>query len=209
MSKVYSRAAKLKAKKAKAGLPGLASAPKRKLRGKARMRQIKADPDAQRTVLEARARQSGKSPDDISEMRRPAYGEAAGQAIYAIHQGDTAKRLWEAYAGCSGAYKRYLSIVIGASLDAKTAKIEMMPERFEVDSDHTPDDRTDEERIRAASNSWATWKADIDSLSLRHSSAIYSAMCGWSVLMDAGQVTSQGERFVEAICELSDCVQKS
>ena len=85
-TKNYSRAAKRRAKKE---MPGLAETPKRKARGRKRMEQIKADPDAERTVLQARARQTGSDTKDLREMMNPALGEAAGRAIYAVRKGDT------------------------------------------------------------------------------------------------------------------------
>lgn len=85
MAKAYTRGAKRRVKKQ--ALPGLAPTKPRKSRGRARMAEIKADPEAERTVLEARARQSGQFPKDLTEMRHTAYGEAAGCAIYAIHEG--------------------------------------------------------------------------------------------------------------------------
>lgn len=63
-SKTYSKGAKRRAKKA---MPELASAPRRKARGRQRMAEIKADPEAERTVLEARARQSGLGLDELLE----------------------------------------------------------------------------------------------------------------------------------------------
>jgi len=202
MGKAYSKGAKLRAKKA--GLPELADAPRPKARGKKRMRQIKADPDAERTVLQARARQSGKSPKDITEMRSTAFSEAAGMAIYTVHRGDTAKRLWDAYTALSGAYKRYLSICIGSSVDAKTAKIEMMPERFEASASDTPDMRSEDERHRAAANAWHGWRNSLNELPLGHSAAIYAALHGWGQLMDGGQITAQGKRFVSAMEALAN-----
>jgi hypothetical protein len=197
----YTKGAKRRAKKA--ALPGLANTPKRKARGRKRMEQIKRekefDPEAERTVLQARARQAGKTPKDLTEMRHTAYGEDAGRAIYARHEGDTAKRLWDTYSALSGAYRRYLRTCIGASVDAKTAKIEMMPERFETSASDTPDMRSEEDRHRAALNAWTGWKIALDRLPLGKSAAIYSALHGWGALMDGGEITGQGRRFVVAM----------
>lgn len=195
----YSRAAKRRAKKA---LPELAATPKR---GKdkcfvERTRQQADDPNPEQTVLEARARQSGKPETD--EMRYTAYGEAAGMAISAIHGGDTAKRLWDVYRACSGAYERFHRVCLGKSVHAKTAKLEMMPEIFQVDPSHTYDDRSEDERHRAAQNKWRDWRDALNAIGLRHSSEIYSAMHGWSNLMDDGKVTKAGRRFVVAVEKL-------
>lgn len=199
-AKAYTKGAKRRAKKA--GLPELAAVPKKKARGRKRMEQIKRDPDAERTVLQARARQSGKTPNDLTEMRHTAFGEDAGRAIYAMHEGDAAKSLWDAYTALSGAYRRYLSTCIGASVDAKTAKIEMMPERFETSASDTPDMRSEEDRHRAALNAWHGWKIALARLPLGDSAAVYSALHGWGALMDAGKITTQGARFVGAMTAL-------
>lgn len=112
---------------------------------------------------------------------------------------DTAKSLWDAYSALSGAYRRYLLICLGVSVDAKTAKIEMMPERFEVDANHTPDLRSEDERHRAARAAWGDWLSALGKLPLGQCASIYSAMHGWGLLMDAGQITAQGRRFVAAM----------
>jgi len=201
MGKAYSKGAKLRAKKA--GLPDLAEVPKKQPNGrKRRPKGHIGEKNPEKTVLTARARQSGKSPKDIGEMRATAYGEAAGMAIYAIHGGDTAKRLWDGYTALSGAYKRYLSICLQSGVDAKTAKIEMMPERFEASASDTPDMRSEDERHRAAANAWHGWRNTLNELPLGHSAAIYAALHGWGDLMDGGQITAQGRRFVSAMEKL-------
>lgn len=205
MTKAKTKGEKLRAKKL--SMHDLEDIPRKQPNGRRRRPQNHmAEDSPERTVLEGRARQSGLTPKDLNEMRATAYGEAAGIAIYTIRQGDTAKRLWGAYNGVSGAYRRYLSICIGASVDAKTAKLEMMPERFEVDVTHTPDTRTHEERHRAASNAWADWKSALARLPLGESAAIYAALHGWGMLMDAGKITLSGQRFVAAIERLADIV---
>ena len=201
MGKAYSKGAKLRAKRA--GLPDLAKVPRKQPNGrKRRAAGHMGEQNPEKTALEARARQSGKPSKDLGEMRHPAYGEAAGRAIYAIHGGDTAKSLWDAYTALSGAYKRYLSVCIGSSVDAKTAKIEMMPDRFETSASDTPDMRSEDERHRAAANAWHGWRNALNELPLGHSAAIYAALHGWGDLMDGGQITAQGKRFVDAMKEL-------
>jgi hypothetical protein len=75
----------------------------------------------------------------------------------------------------------------------------MMPERFEVDPNLQHDDRTEDERHRAASNKWRDWKDALNEIDLDHSASIYAAMCGWSTLMEGGAMTGAGRRFVFAI----------
>lgn len=200
MTKAKTKAEKRRFKKlAQIGLPELADAPRKLKRGRARMDEIKSEPEAERTVLEARARQAGKQPKDLNEMRDPAYGEAAGVAILAIHGGDTAKRLWAAYRGFTAAEATYAKYYLGLSLHAQTAKLEMMPERLETRPDDRPDLRTEEERSRDASNNWMRWQGLIMHLPCHQQAAIYDVAYGRVEPMSQGKVTDHGRRFVVAM----------
>lgn len=203
--KAYTKGAKLKARKA--GLPELAGVPKKQPNGRTRRRKEMHDDDPAKLALMTRARLAGKSPDDLDEMRRPAYGEEAGRAIYAMHSpksAKTAEALWETYKSCSTAYQRYMTTCIGASPYPKTMRIEMAPERFEVDTSHTPDHRSAEERHRSATNAWATWLSLLDGIGIGHAAEIYAAMHGLGDLMSDGTPTPQGQRFIAALRELMD-----
>jgi len=172
------------------------------------MAEIKADPDAERTVLQARARQMGVEPKDMTDMRKEALGEPAGRAIYLMHSGDHAHRLWETYKGFTAAENQYARRYLGLSLHAKTAKIEMMPETFEARADDQPDLRSDEERDRHTVNRWMQWRGYIMRLPARQQTAIFDVAYGRAEPIDAGQLTPQGRRFVEAMGELAKVIEK-
>lgn len=204
--KTYSKGAKRRAKKA---MPEIAATPRRKSRGRQRMAEIKADPEAQRTVLEARARQSGKAPKELTEMRDPALGEGAGRAIHAIHRGEAAKRLWSVYTGFTAAEATYAKHYLGLRLHANTAKLEMMVERIETRADDKPDFRTEEERSRDASNNWMRWRGYIMHLANPDQRVIFDVAYGRAEPMDAGQITRTGLHFVSAMEQLADVVDRS
>lgn len=205
-SKTYSKGAKRRAKKA---MPELASAPRRKTRGRQRMAEIKADPEAERTVLEARARQSGLQPKELTEMRDPALGEAAGRAIHAVHKGEAAKRLWSVYTGFTSAEATYAKHYLGLRLHANTAKLEMMVERIETRADDKPDFRTEEERSRDASNNWMRWRGLIMHLPSVQQSVIFDVSYGRAEPMDAGQITDHGRRFVTALEWFAEVIDRA
>lgn len=192
----------------KLAMPNLTLVPRRKKRGRARMEEIKAEPDAQMTVLAARARLSGMSPKDITEMRDPAYGEDAGMAILAIHKGDNAKRLWAAYRDFTAAEATYAKYYLGLRLHAGTLKLELLPDDFEVRPDDKLDLRSEEERSRDAASAWMHWQGLIMRLPCYQQAAIYHVSYGRAKPMDAGKITDSGRRFVAAMerfAEVVDC----
>lgn len=198
---------KTKAKKHK--LPTLAGVPKKQPNGRTRRPPgHMGERNAEKTVLKARARQAGKPDADLAEMRHPAYGEAAGRAIHAIHEGDTAKALWNAYAGYTAAEATYAKTHLGLRLHAKTAKVEYLIETFEARPDDKPDLRSEDEKSRDAANNWARWRGYLMQLPRHQQTAIADVAYGDVEPMDAGKVTAQGRRFVEAVRALADVLDK-
>jgi len=173
------------------------------------MEELKAEPGIQKIVFAARARQAGKKPKDLTEMDREAYGEAAGVAILAIHGGDTAKRLWDAYRGFTAAEATYAKYYLGLRLHAATAKLEMMPERLETRPDDKPDLRTEEERSRDAANAWMRWQGFIMHLPCYQQAAIYDVSYGRVEPMSEGRITDHGRRFVWAMERFADVVDRA
>ena len=199
----YTKGAKLRAKKE---LPKLAETPRRKSRGRKRMAEIKAEPNADRTVLEARARQAGSK--DLGAMRLPAYGEPAGQAIMAIHGGDDARKLWDAYTRLTASEAAYAKRYLGLRLHAKTAKIEMMRERVETRPDDKPDHRSDDDKDRDAVNGWMRWRGYVMHLSAADQTAIFDVAYGRVYPMDGGSITAHGKLFVAALERFAKVVEK-
>lgn len=192
--KTYTKGAKRRAKQA---MPDLAPTPKRnKKRGRARMAE-RAD-EAQSTVLEARARQMGLPATSAQDMKRTRLSEQAGMALDILCDPDDATRLWGHYIALTASEARYHRSM-GLSIDAKTAKIEMMQERFETRPDDQIDLRSQEERDIDAAKSWGNWRDRIAKLDLRSRSALVTARRSWAELVQAGQITPAGRRFVEAM----------
>ena len=197
MNKPYSKAAKRRARKA---FPELAEIPRREKSGcyVERTRQQPVDPDPQRTVLEARARQMGQPKDKAQDMQRERLSEQAGQAIDILCDPEAAARLWDHWKGLTGAEDRYHRS-IGGSMHAKTAKVEMTPEPFEARADDTIDLRTEGERDIDAERAWDAWLARIAKLPLHSRAALQTARRDWATLAEGGQVTPAGRRFVDAM----------
>lgn len=192
----------------KLAMPELADVPRKKKRGRARMDELKAEPDAQMVVLTARARQSGVTPKDITDMRNPAYGEAAGRAIFATHKPEAAQRIWDVYRAFTASEATYARYYLGLRLHAATAKLEMMPDRLETRPDDKPDLRTEEERSRDASNAWMRWQGLIMHLPDFHQHAIYDVSYGRVEPMAEGRITDSGRRFVWAMERFTEVVEK-
>ncbi|PIY28387.1 MAG: hypothetical protein COZ09_10070 [Comamonadaceae bacterium CG_4_10_14_3_um_filter_60_42] len=211
MTKAKTKGQKLHLKKlAKLSLPDLAEVPKAKKRGRARMEELNAEPDAQMVVLTARARQSGISPKDIMETRDPAYGEAAGRAIYVTHKPEVAQRLWAVYRAFTASEAMYLRLCLGLRLHAATAKLEMMPgDDFQVRPDDKPDLRTEDEKASDASNAWARWRGYFTSMADYHQDAISDVSYGRVDAMDGGRLTDHGRRFVVAMERFADVVDRA
>lgn len=211
------RKTQAKRNRAKMELPTIAPAPRKpkaKKQGRARMVEIKAEreDDAKRTVLAGRARQMGKDPhsrEDRAAMDRQSHGEAAGRAISLSHGGDKGERLQQAYRGLTAAEQRYNRIVLGQSIHAKCAKVEMMPERLTTSAEDAPPDlRSDDEKHRAAVNEWMRWKGYTQSLSAAHRTALFNASRGLVELHVGPELTRHGRAFVAAVEALADMVDR-
>lgn len=206
MTKARTRAAKIRAKRAAAGLPGLAAIPERKKRGGARMAEIKSDPEASQVALAARANHMGKdgsNPKVRAEMRSQSLAGQAGAALTLSTAPDTAKRLAALYCDFCACYERYTRIALEVGCHAKSGKIEMLPNPMPDAMEYTPDLRTEDERHRAAINKWGEWKGRLNQIGVGHTSAIWTAFHGFRDLHDGAKVTAAGARFVAAM-ELLD-----
>lgn len=205
MVKAYSKAAKRRAKK---DLPKLAEVPKKQPNGRTRRQRGQVSEKREDSaVLKARARHMGQPERKAGAMNHPMLECDAGRALW-----NTAERedLWTTYEACRSAYEKYMRQRTGLSIYAKTAKIEMMPERFETNADDAPaDDRTDEEKHRAAMDAWGKWKGALSRLTVAQAACVYSALYGWSMLVaHSGWPTKQGEAFIEAMKALHGEVEK-
>ena len=202
----YSKGAKLKNKKAKQALPGLAEVPKKQPNGRTRRPDdYMSDRNPQKVVMEARARHMGGKKKD---MDNPALSEDAGKAIYSVHGGDTAKTLWDAYSGLTKAEAVYFKHYIGQRLYAKTAKVEYLIEVFEARPDDRPDTRDEDTKSRDAANNWARWRGYIMHLPMYQQQLIFDVAYGRTELMLQGSDTAHGRRFVQAVEALAEVVER-
>lgn len=205
MTKARTRAAKIRAKRAAAALPGLAPIKPRKKQGRARMAEIKADPEESRLALEIRANRMGKNGGDPkvrAEMRSQSLTGQAGAALALSEAPDTAKRLAALYGDFCACYERYTRIALEVGCHAKSGKIEMLPNPMPDAMEYTPDLRTEDERHRAAINKWGEWKHKLNQIGMGHASAIWTAFHGFRDLHEGGKVTAAGARFVAAMVVL-------
>lgn len=209
MAKAYTRGQKLKNKKAKQALPGLAETPRREKDGRVKR---STNPEYERNaadkVLKARARHMGQPESAKGAMDNPALSEDAGKAIYSVHGGDTAKTLWDAYSGLTAAEAVYFKHYIGQRLHAKTAKVEYLIEVFEARPDDRPDTRDEDTKSRDASNNWARWRGYIMHLPSYQQQLIFDVAYGRTELMRQGSVTAHGKRFVQAVEALAEVLEK-
>jgi hypothetical protein len=200
MAKAYTKGAKLRAKKAAQAMPRLAEVPKKQPNG--RTRRKTGERETQAVALTARARHMGKPASDAREMDLERLSDGAGMALSLICDPGTAESLWRHYASLTAAEARYHRS-IGKSIHAKTAKIEMMQERFETRPDDQIDLRTQEERDRDAVHQWMRWQGALARIAPHHRTAIFDAYRYHVDLVDAGEVLPAGRRFVRAMQVLS------
>ncbi|WP_299949088.1 hypothetical protein [uncultured Ruegeria sp.] len=159
-----------------------------------------------RAALEVRAKQMGHNPDKWQLMQFQALGEPAGQVLFAACTVEDAVGLWSVYAGLTNAEARYHRVCLGKSMAAKVAKVEFLPESFEVDLEQQPDLRDEDEKHRDAVNNWDKWRGWFNQLSLADRSIIQSVSRGWCEVLIDGSITQKGKAFVNAVENLSERV---
>ena len=158
--------------------------------------------EAQSDTLKARAARVGS--EDLSAMREQMLGEPAGQAIWLEASPDMRNKLWDVYAGLTSAEARYCKTVIGRSLHAKIAKVEMLPEPMATNADAPAADlRSDEDRVRAATRAWMQWQGHLGKLDRSDHTAIIAVVRGRVDPVANATTTPAGKAFVAAIERLA------
>lgn len=195
--KAYTRGAKRRAKK---GVAAMYS----EFKEEAVVQVVERD-DPQRTVREARARQTGKREKDVL---LPMLCFDAGRAIDAgARNREEADAMWKTFSEFHAAHKNSVYHTTGKPMFPAVSKMEFLPERFEVRHDFAPVDlRTEDERHRDAMNAWATWRHRLGSLTPRERYSIDCASRQMDTLYDGG-ITVHGKTFVAAmrvLCEVVD-----
>lgn len=217
MAKAYTRAAKRRAKKA---LPELAAVPRRDKNGcfTERTRQQREDP--QRTALEARCRHFGAdtTAQDRLRVSAPHMGCQIGKVMERKIGSDTREgkeeiaALWQTICRLGAAYATYRRRYIGQAEEPACQAI-MVSQEFdafmqaeETTSGH--DDRTSEERDRAAVNNWMRWQGYLGELSSQQSVALHSARRDDPGLWVDTEPTERGLAALSALRELRRMVDR-
>lgn len=191
-----------------AGMPEVAAVPRREANGRKQRETregVGAERDPTKTALNARAKHmgEGQTREGRAKVAAQSYAGEAGRAIMASQQGEPARGMTECYTALLRADAAYCSRYLGSRRHAKTAKIEMMPERFEARADDTPDLRTDEERDRQAVSTWMRWQGWLGQIAKHKASAIQRALGEEAELVTCGGVlTGEGCLFIEAMTDL-------
>lgn len=220
-------------------VPGLAPVPRKVVEGNSTRRprvRVPVDTGADIPALDVRARHNGyeikpettkdgrrnaanvKHNTEVrAEMRLTGYESGPTAAISIARQGEQRAALLGAWWGLTAAETRYHRIVLGKSCDAKTAKVEMQPERMETSAEHPPPDLRDEAaRARDASNTWMHWRGLVMQLPNHLARSIVDAMHGEWELHRVEEtregkrdaiLTARGRRFVEAVEALAKVVE--
>ena len=200
----------------------LAEIPRRekKSRGRARMAEISRENamSAQSSNLIARVRQMGKPATEANLVaaRNQALGEPAGQAIYLLADNKATKaraaKLWAVYAAWTASCTRYWRLALQMSPHSKCAKIEMAPERMETRDDFTPDLRSEDEKVNAATSAYMSWEGRLGQLSAMDRAALWDVALGRQSPLRLGkfsqaEMTIRGEMFLSALSKLADIVE--
>lgn len=162
MTKARTNAQKLAAKRrrslADAGLPALSRTPRRAKQGKARMKEIAVENDADIPALIARCRQSGRKPDEVGLRAAKAewMGCNAGKAMAAVVTGENERReLWAAIYHMRRVQLAYDRAVGAPSRHAQCLRIMLPTETMQADASSPPLDlRSDEDKQRQAVSAW-------------------------------------------------------
>jgi len=211
-SKTRARAVKLAKKAELAGVPGLAPVERREKDGRIRR---STKPGYERTeadvALRARCRQMGwkARPEDMAKARAQSLECDAGRVLHLLcDRPDEVARLWSAFAGLCGAHAAYARRYLGVRLHPKTAKIEMLIERFEISGDDDLDLRSEEEKARAAVTNWMRWQGYLGHLDRWQQAAIWGAVREQTALIRDRQATDEGRGYVQALRKLADVVER-
>ena len=111
------------------------------------------------TVLEARARHTGRS---VEEVRDPLYGYEIGMCIAAMIPVQNERiKLESTYTHIAASKRNWQQRYAGTSSDPQSAAIAMIPEQMQTDDSATIDIRDPEEKDADAKRSWYSWLDDL------------------------------------------------
>lgn len=211
--RAYSRGAKRRNKKTVADLPALAPTPKREKNGcfVERTRQQNKDPHPKETALKARCRMMGWKPtaENLSKADAAFFSSQGGAAIY-ISVADASRRakLWKTFCDFDGADELYNRRILGRSRHAKTGKIEFYHEHLSTENAPERDTRDEDTKDRDATNRWMHWQGLIGRMDAKARTALYDGVFERRRIVVVGKVTSAGDKFLEAIADLTEIAEK-
>ncbi|MBC22293.1 MAG: hypothetical protein CMJ32_00045 [Phycisphaerae bacterium] len=124
------------------------------------------DIDTQNVVLAARCRQQGRraTVKDMLAVKEAINSSLIGLAIKATLTPEEAMEAWDAFVHYDHDCRRFEMLVLNRQSSPKSATLEMMPDRMETDPSASVDDRTEEERHRAAVNKRDAWRSHLGTL---------------------------------------------
>jgi hypothetical protein len=172
---------------------------------------IATEEPADRVALDTRCRHAGKPvSDEHRAWARAQWLEGdIGKAIWIFTGKDEeAQRLWKVYLDWDIAEAVYFRRVLGKDRFAKTAKIEMMPERMEARADDKPDLRSEDEKHRDAVNNWMKWRGYIGHLETHERQSLFDGALYRYEVHSYGNLTGSGKEFCKALARLADIVEK-
>lgn len=203
-SETRARAKKLAKKR---DLPKLAAAPRRAKQGRRRMEEIAKDcHEGKREAMSARCRAFGIS--DTAENRKmvdaPHMGCQIGMATQHVYGGNRERvdALWKTFAEMTAAHVVYRSRYLGQADTPAAISIMYAREVFEALEMVKADDRTQEEKDRAAVSRWMTWQGHLGNLDGRERAAIIHARMEDAPIWDAGAPTALGVLALAALVKL-------
>ena len=159
-------------------LPGGELAPQRPT-GRDRRHINQKERNPMQTVLEARARHTGRSVEDV---RDPLYGYEIGMCIAAMISGQSNRVKIEAtYSHIAASKRNWDQRIIGASADPQSAAIAMIPEQMQTDDNATIDIREPEEKDQDAKRSWMAWLEDLMKLPADQRHALRGHIDGYAL----------------------------
>ncbi len=137
--------------------------------------------DLPRTVLDARCRMFGLAPGESA--RKALTGPEAGSPIGMVMlrqmpSAEAVARLWSVWQGFCAAERTYRARYIGQTGDPKGASLSMVPDAMQVDTGHTIDIRTADQRDRDAVAAWMRWRGYLGHLGAEQRTAICDAERG-------------------------------
>lgn len=163
--------------------------------------------DPRCVVLSARCRILGRPDTKLNRaaMSDQMAGDPAGHAIILAETNiDARKRLWDTFVKLDTAHAAYHGRIIGQRRFPKTAKIEMLPERFETGADEPMDYRSQEEREAAAIAAWRAQTALMYRLPVHDRMSLHDGLWLRGDMVIGGKVTAMGAAFVAAVRAMAD-----